>query len=652
MEEAFYLSGATYDNYAEQTVYTELWYADASGTRYLESTEALDFSHGRVFDVGDCKLFCVEDNRTSTSETHVWTVRNGSPGRIQLAYGQQPGNVTQEDGRNFSFVFDAYDGASNGDGHTWKKYYMYWDGEGFTEYGGLRISEAQLRTVEGASQWLDEAIAIGGTIGDIFYRENGIVNVNYTTDGGWRDGTVDNNNLTLYVADGTAQLVYYDEATLQDSNQGGVYVANVLPKATFPDAFPFGGDSADVSGLLPAGYELLKQISTDLDGDGTEEQLAFSRVVGSEYGDAHIDMRVFSAAGEMIQALELQAYSPYGNCAVRAYLLPAEEGQRLFVESLGFSGDVHSKYYCLFGYSDGRLSEEVFVQDPGYSDGVGLYLGNSEHMGVLEPAEELFYTDDPGSDYEEEYLKALEGVLGGYGISFEFTEGYSFYAGESGGAIPYGPFRYAKAILPTECIWQWGHAPSGATAVEDEEGFVPVSADLVFAQYEEYGPLGGGVEGAPMVAVNAGRAALGGVCGRDGRACALGWVHRFCQLLPRFQPLSMRCCLRPLMAMPPLLGIPIVPAVASGCASNGRKRRGLPVLPSSTAMPRTQGRAEELPRAAGLALHKWDGLRPVLLAGRQRTDAVFSPLTVPSCAARCCSALMTPMLATNTTTSA
>ena len=504
VEEAFYLSGATYDNYAEQTVYTELWYADASGTRYLESTEALDFSRGRVFDVGDCKLFCVEDNRTSTSETHVWTVRNGSPGRIQLAYGQQPGNVTQEDGRNFSFVFDAYDGASNGDGHTWKKYYMYWDGEGFTEYGGLRISEAQLRTVEGASQWLDEAIAIGGTIGDIFYRENGIVNVNYTTDGGWRDGTVDNNNLTLYVADGTAQLVYYDEATLQDSNQGGVYVANVLPKATFPDAFPFGGDSADVSGLLPAGYELLKQISTDLDGDGTEEQLAFSRVVESEYGDAHIDMRVFSAAGEMIQALELQAYSPYGNCAVRAYLLPAEEGQRLFVESLGFSGDVHSKYYCLFGYSDGRLSEEVFVQDPGYSDGVGLYLGNSEHMGVLEPAEELFYTDDPGSDYEEEYLKALEGVLGGYGISFEFTEGYSFYAGESGGAIPYGPFRYAKAILPTECIWQWGHAPSGATAVEDEEGFVPVSADLVFAQYEEYGPLGGGVEGAPMVAVNAG----------------------------------------------------------------------------------------------------------------------------------------------------
>ena len=155
-----------------------------------------------------------------------------------------------------------------------------------------------------------------------FSRENGIVNVNYTTDGGWRDGTVDNNNLTLYVADGTAQLVYYDEATLQDSNHGGVYVANVLPKATFPDAFPFGGDSADVSGLLPAGYELLKQISTDLDGDGIDEQLAFSRVVGSEYGDAHIDMRVFSAAGEMIQALELQAYSPYGNCAVRAYLPP------------------------------------------------------------------------------------------------------------------------------------------------------------------------------------------------------------------------------------------------------------------------------------------------------------------------------------------
>ena len=142
---------------------------------------------------------------------------------------------------------------------------------------------------------------------------------------------------------------------------------------------------------------------------------------------------------------------------------------------------------------------------------------------------------------------------------FEFTEGYSFYAGDSGGAIPYGPFRYAKAILPTECIWQWGHAPSGATAVEDEEGFVPVSADLVFAQYEESGSLGGGVEGAPMVAVNAGVQRWEEYADAMGGLVPLGGFTASGQLLPRFQPLSMRCCLRPLMAMPPLLGIPIVP---------------------------------------------------------------------------------------------
>lgn len=515
VEEAFYLSGGRYNGEYGELVYTELWYADVSGTQYLESAQAICFSNGRVYDVGECKIFCVEDNYTSSNETHVWIVRNGSPMRIHIAYGQQPGNILQESDTDFSFIFDGGDGNSMGHGHTWKRYYMYWNGDGFTEYGGLRISEEQLRAVEGASRWLDEILAVDGMIGDIFYRENGIVNINYTTTDGWTDGTVNNKNVTLRIVDGMAQLVYDREETLQDSNHGGVYAANVLDNAIFPESFPFGGSTAegaqDAANMVPAGYELLDEVSADLDGDGEEEFLSFCRV-SDDYGGGHIALCVFRATGEMIHTFDLQAYSQYSNYAIRVYLVPAAERQRVFLESISFDGDVHSKYYSLLGYDNGLWSEEVTVRDYGYSDSTGLY-------GVFEPEGEeieLFYDEMAYSpaDCQDEYLITLEGSLGRYGISFEFAEGYAF---EPDGAAYYGPFGYYKAVLPTECIWQWEQAPFGAAEnaasldSEASEGNgsglldTPLeSTGITFAQYDEYAPWGGGVEGAPLVAVDAG----------------------------------------------------------------------------------------------------------------------------------------------------
>ena len=392
---------------------------------------------------------------------------------------------------------------------------MYWNGDGFTEYGGLRISEEQLRAVEGASRWLDEILAVDGMIGDIFYRENGIVNINYTTTDGWTDGTVNNKNVTLRIVDGMAQLVYDREETLQDSNHGGVYAANVLDNAIFPESFPFGGSTAegaqDAANMVPAGYELLDEVSADLDGDGEEELLSFCRV-SDDYGGGHIALCVFRATGEMIHTFDLQAYSQYSNYAIRVYLVPAAERQRVFLESISFDGDVHSKYYSLLGYDNGLWSEEVTVRDYGYSDSTGLY-------GVFEPAGEeieLFYDEMAYSpaDCQDEYLITLEGSLGRYGLSFEFAEGYAF---EPDGAAYYGPFGYYKAVLPTECIWQWEQAPFGAAEnaasldSEASEGNgsglldTPLeSTGITFAQYDEYAPWGGGVEGAPLVAVDAG----------------------------------------------------------------------------------------------------------------------------------------------------
>ena len=54
-EEAFYLGGGYYDNYlyAGQTIYTQLWYADATGAMRLETANSENFSDIRVYDVGE-----------------------------------------------------------------------------------------------------------------------------------------------------------------------------------------------------------------------------------------------------------------------------------------------------------------------------------------------------------------------------------------------------------------------------------------------------------------------------------------------------------------------------------------------------------------------------------------------------------------------
>ena len=511
VEEAFYLGGADYDRYAERTIYTQLWYADASGSQYLESTQAINFSLGRVYDVGDCLLFCVEDNYTAVSQTHVWTVRDGSPERIYLASGQQPSIITQEDGQDFFFTFDAYDRYSNGSGHTWKHYYMYWNGNGFTEYGGLRITEAQLRAVEGASRWLDEIIASGGVIGDIFYRENGIVNINYITSGGWTDGTVNNKNATLRISGGIAELVYSEEETLDGSDDGGVYAASVLGNASFPDAFPY--TPAQTVSDLPEGYRMLAESHADLDGDGMEEKLSFC-LVSEDYGDTHIALCVFRPTGEMIQDYGFQSYTPYSNYTFRAFLLPAEGRQRIFLESISIDGDAPSKRYMLLGFSDGVWTEEVTVHDYGFSEGVGLY-------GVFAPGEEereLFYDTMAGSqtDWQDAYLMTLQDTFGNYNIFFQIAKRDAFYK-ESYGTVAYGPFSYFAAVLPTEAIWQWEYAPvTAAQTPEDvttpdggletggETDAPSTSTGVIFAQYEEYAPWGEGEEGAPLVAVDAG----------------------------------------------------------------------------------------------------------------------------------------------------
>ena len=374
-EEAFYLGGGYYDNYlyAGQTIYTQLWYADATGAMRLETANSENFSDIRVYDVGERSILCVEDNFATTSETHVWMVRDGQPERVHFSNGQQPGSIRQEDGLDFRFTFDAYDAFGDGSGHTRKTYYMYWNGDGFTEYGGMRISEEQLRAVEGSSPWLDAALAAGGELGEIYYRENGIVNVNYTLP----DGR-ENKNLTLRITDGVARLDYWQEETLEDSDQGGVYLASVLDEASFPSSFPYGGET-EATSASGAAYEWVLQPQIEAD-----DIQPLSLCDGMAYTSSHDQSAMVywkdGKAGIIDYAGQLLVSAAYDGA------VSLSEGERGYVVKQGDAFFLYEGGDCVFiDYNDLGLAEGDYTGFAYWSEVNQLCVQLSYDSSDIEP---------------------------------------------------------------------------------------------------------------------------------------------------------------------------------------------------------------------------------------------------------------------------
>lgn len=144
-----------------------------------------------LWKVKNAYLFKVEvGGYGSASKSLVWRFTKKGARKVKV-----PGMDLIYRGNNKFYISDsAFDAMSDGTGHTWKRYYLYWNGKKFIEYGGIRITETQLQKAKGASAIL-KAIRKKGRIQKIYYRSNGIININYrdyTTKTDWS-----NYNVTL-----------------------------------------------------------------------------------------------------------------------------------------------------------------------------------------------------------------------------------------------------------------------------------------------------------------------------------------------------------------------------------------------------------------------------------------------------------------------
>lgn len=98
------------------------------------------------------------------------------------------------DSGDFTAAHSTYDFCSDGTGHTWKTYWLYFSPEDntFYPYVGHLMTEEELLKYEGASEVLENARSEGYEIADIYIRENGIININlrkYSEDAQNPDGT-------------------------------------------------------------------------------------------------------------------------------------------------------------------------------------------------------------------------------------------------------------------------------------------------------------------------------------------------------------------------------------------------------------------------------------------------------------------------------
>lgn len=94
-------------------------------------------------------------------------------------YARQ-GLRTDEATGEILITHSTYDACSDGTGHTWKPYWLYFSPEDntFYPYVGHLMTEEELLKYDGASDVLEKARSEGYEIADIYTRENGIVNIN------------------------------------------------------------------------------------------------------------------------------------------------------------------------------------------------------------------------------------------------------------------------------------------------------------------------------------------------------------------------------------------------------------------------------------------------------------------------------------------
>ena len=185
-EEAFAIIGKIVEDYGEKKVASgSVWFIGKDGCKKIKETLGMGFfDKDRSMKMGDTEYILFDEVYVTALVTDAWYVSDGMP--VEAAFSTKGEIVVDQNEKDrFAIVHDAYDAEyypadDMWMGHTWKKYYFFYNSEDgkIYEYGGTDISD------ETAAYWcgidiVDKYLPKGDQIDSLFCRGNCLVVLNY-----------------------------------------------------------------------------------------------------------------------------------------------------------------------------------------------------------------------------------------------------------------------------------------------------------------------------------------------------------------------------------------------------------------------------------------------------------------------------------------
>ena len=239
--EAFVLVGEIDEEFGD--CYGSLFFVTADSVEAVLDNEGFcpyTENGGHLMHLDECDFYLIGQYFATGDQTYVFGVRDNRWYEHEFSLSGMSLGMDDETGE-ITIISSQYDAMLDLDmgfaiGHTWKPYYLYWNGD-FQEYGGLEISVEELLTLKGTQRYVDLIQQEGYQIDSVYYRANGVININcsYTDEYG-----ITYDNMTLRVADGEVEAEIVNPSTdgLSAFSYGGEYSSAFLPeRATYPDGF-------------------------------------------------------------------------------------------------------------------------------------------------------------------------------------------------------------------------------------------------------------------------------------------------------------------------------------------------------------------------------------------------------------------------------
>lgn len=219
-------------------IYGKIWFVNEEGVMEVESNEIEYWTSPYKFSVKNNVFIAFEKAYTTGSQTFIWGVRNGKPYQPNISgkvHGLKINEYDEIEVIHSTYDIEYYKELDVTAGHTWKKYYFYFDGNTFREYGGINVDVEDIMKIPEIKKIIDEIYDNSYKIDSIYYRDNQIININISYE---TDEYIEYYNISLRYIKDVWKIVSSDE--FEQDYGAGYYLRAFIPTvATYPDEYPF-----------------------------------------------------------------------------------------------------------------------------------------------------------------------------------------------------------------------------------------------------------------------------------------------------------------------------------------------------------------------------------------------------------------------------